>query len=313
VNASDINEQTQNCLYVEGSVITRLLMGTVALRKKRSNRIIVVTEDRGKESWVVDQTVNSTNSARATLGADCRKVIVLNSSLAMRMSESQCGRAVGEVEGVEALLELLARERANYDAVALSTRITPGEEVAHLFEKYFGGNGPNPWGGVEATLTHLISAIFGVPSAHAPTLEQLELRTHNYGRVDPRKAAETISTSYMFCILKGLHAAPALVLRPEGTYDPSLLSAEDISCLVVPQGCVGLPVLAAIAQGIPVIEVAENSNLMHNDLSLLPFRPEQHWCVGNFLEAAGLIAAMKAGVHPGAVRRPLSMIPVEEF
>ena len=31
VNASDVNEQTENCLYVEGSLICRLMMGTVGL------------------------------------------------------------------------------------------------------------------------------------------------------------------------------------------------------------------------------------------------------------------------------------------
>lgn len=36
VNASDINELPENGLYVEGSVITRLLMGTVALQPVRS-------------------------------------------------------------------------------------------------------------------------------------------------------------------------------------------------------------------------------------------------------------------------------------
>lgn len=39
VNASDINELPENGLYVEGSVITRLLMGTICLQKVRSNKI----------------------------------------------------------------------------------------------------------------------------------------------------------------------------------------------------------------------------------------------------------------------------------
>ena len=42
VNASDINELPPNGLYVEGSLICRLLMGTVGLEKVRSNRLLVV-------------------------------------------------------------------------------------------------------------------------------------------------------------------------------------------------------------------------------------------------------------------------------
>ena len=39
VNASDINEMPSNSLYVEGSVITRLLMGTIGLAPSRANRV----------------------------------------------------------------------------------------------------------------------------------------------------------------------------------------------------------------------------------------------------------------------------------
>ncbi|MFC2002561.1 DUF3326 domain-containing protein [Chloroflexota bacterium] len=41
-----------------------------------------------------------------------------------------------------------------------------------------------------------------------------------------------------------------------------LLTVVDISCLVIPDGCVGLPTLAALEQGIPVIAVRENKNRM---------------------------------------------------
>jgi len=40
---------------------------------------------------------------------------------------------------------------------------------------------------------------------------------------------------------------------------------------VIPDGCVGLPTLAALEQGIPVIAVKENKNRMKNDLTKLPF------------------------------------------
>ena len=40
VNAADINEMPPNALYVEGSVISRMLMGTVGLQPVRSNRVL---------------------------------------------------------------------------------------------------------------------------------------------------------------------------------------------------------------------------------------------------------------------------------
>ena len=44
VNASDINEMSENCLYVEGSILSRLLMGTVGLERVRANRVLVVID-----------------------------------------------------------------------------------------------------------------------------------------------------------------------------------------------------------------------------------------------------------------------------
>ena len=37
VNASDINEMTENMLYVEGSILDRFLEGSIGLKKVHSN------------------------------------------------------------------------------------------------------------------------------------------------------------------------------------------------------------------------------------------------------------------------------------
>lgn len=306
VNASDINEQSDNCLYVEGSVICRLLMGAVALRKVRRNRLFVVTEAREDAEWPVDQVVNSASAARATLGASVVEVAVLSRPLSMRMERSASGRATGAIDGLEELFAILRAARARYDAVALSTRITAMQNTADMLQQYFRGEGPNPWGGVEAALTHAVSHVLDVPSAHAPTLEEMALRLQDFGQTDPRKAAEAISMSFMFCTLKGLHRAPAIVSGHDGSFDPSLISAEDLSALVIPDGVVGLPTLAALAQGIPVIAVRGNTNLLQNDLSSLPFAEGQLLYVESYLEAAGVLSALRAGIDPASVRRPLA-------
>ena len=84
-----------------------------------------------------------------------------------------------------------------------------------------------------------------------------------------------------------------------------VVTAEDVSCLVIPDGCVGLPTLAAIEQGIPVIAVKENRNRMRNGLSDYPFRPGNLITVDSYVEAAGVLAALRAGVSLESVRRPL--------
>lgn len=313
VNASDINEQTDNCVYVEGSLICRLLMGEISLRKVRRNRILVLAEGREESPLALDLVVNTTNAARATLGIDCPKVLVIPPDLVMTMASSPSGRAVGEIAHVDSLIALLQHERESYDAVALSTNIqTQFLDGVDLSRNYYLGDTPNPWGGVEAALTHIISTICNVPSAHAPMMED-SAQSEFYGRVDPRKAAEVISNSFMFCLLKGLQRAPSVVLYPDSGYDPAILAVEDVSCLVIPDGCVGLPTLAALLQGIPVIVVRNNTNRMKNDVHTLPFQAGQLWIVESYLEAAGLLAALKIGLHPHSLARPLAHTPVTEM
>ena len=76
---------------------------------------------------------------------------------------------------------------------------------------------------------------------------------------------------------------------------------------------VGLPTLAALEQGIPVIAVRENRSLMRNDLTMLPWAADQLHIVENYWEAAGVMAALKQGLSPGSVRRPLGNVRIERF
>ena len=75
---------------------------------------------------------------------------------------------------------------------------------------------------------------------------------------------------------------------------------------------IGLPTLAALEQGMQVIAVRENTNLMQNDLSRLPWAPGQLHIVDNYWEAAGVMVALRAGIEPGSVRRPILPAPVDE-
>ena len=313
VNASDVNEQTENCLYVEGSVICRMMMGTVGLQKVRQNRVLLVTEERPDAPHVVDNTINCAEGARATLGMDIQDVVILEHGLEMRTGVADSGRVTGAIDGLQTLLDMLQSKRGTYDAVALATRITPHVDTVELHRAHFGEGGPNPWGGVEAVLTHTTSTVLNAPTAHAPTMSSEAIRTERWGIVEPRKAAEVISSTYLFCVLKGLNRAPRVVTGVTGAYDPSMLSAEDISCLVIPDGCVGLPTLAAIQQGIPVIAVRNNTNLMRNDLSELPFRSGQLKYAENYYEAAGIMAAMRNGVASSTLQRPMAPIRIERF
>lgn len=155
-------------------------------------------------------------------------------------------------------------------------------------------------------LTHAISNRFNVPSAHSPMFESRDIANMDPGVVEPRMAAEAISLTFFQSILKGLHKSPRLVTDSTQFSRPGVLSASDISCLVIPDSCVGLPTLAALEQGIQVIAVRENRNLMENDLTVLPWRSGQLHMVENYWEAAGVLCAIRGGIAPESVRRPIA-------
>lgn len=311
VNASDLNEMPANALYVEGSVLCRLLMGTVGLEPVRANRVMVVFDSQS-DPMIENLVLNTVESARATYGLECTGIYKLEPPMELTSSFSESGRAVGMGQGLETLFELLEETADSYDAVAISSLIGVPDG---FHEKYFtsGGTMINPWGGIEAMLTHAVSHCFNVPSAHAPMMESREILNEDPGRVDPRMAAEAISSSFFQCVLKGLKWSPRIVVDPDRMAASGVVTVRDISCLVIPEGCIGLPTLAALEQGIPVIAVREGSGLMAGELSTLPWRDHQLFEAANYWEAAGILSALRAGIAPGSVRRPFNRLEVKTW
>ena len=308
VNASDINEMPANSLYVEGSVIARLLMGTIGLAPTRANRVLVII-DAHKDDLFVNAAINAVSAARSSYGLVCPEVIKLSPPVRMRSEFTDFGTAAGEISGLERVFAVLKEQEGEYDAVAISSVISVPEE---FHQGYFDAAGEmvNPWGGVEAMLTHAVSSRFNVPSAHSPMFETQAIANRDPGVVEPRMAAEAISLTFFESVLKGLHKSPRIVADSSLMSEPGVISASDVSCLVVPDGCVGLPTFAALEQGIPVIAVRENKNLMKNDLTTLPWRTGQLYMVENYWEVAGVLCAIRGGIAPESVRRPLAQTQV---
>ena len=311
VNASDIIDLPQNALYVEGSVLTRLLMGTVGLLPVRRNRILVVL-DSHEDQVFMNAAINAVNAARVSYGLSGVDILEIDPCFVMDSSFTSSGRATGRVHNLDLLTNELKKRVSYYDAVALSSRIiVPENYHTEYFE--LGGDMVNPWGGVEALLTHAVSTVYNVPSAHSPMMETQDIANMDPGIVDPRMAAEAISLTFLQCILKGLKSSPRILTDTSSITHRSALTAEDISCVVIPDGCLGLPTLAALSQGIPVIAVRENKTLMSNDLGQLPWMPGQLNIVDSYLEAAGVIGALKAGIDPMSVKRPIESVNVDKI
>lgn len=303
VNGSDIMELPANAHYVEGSVVARLLAGTAGLRPVRANRVLAVVEQHEMQRYR-DAAVNSVSAARVAFGLQVPEAVALDPPVMVRSRFTSSGRAVGEISEMGGLLDVLDAGRGSYDAVAISTRIEVPFEY-HL--DYYTARGAmvNPWGGAEAILTHAVSSLYDVPAAHAPMLESKAVEDLQLGVVDPRMAAEAISTAFYVCVLKGLQRSPRIVPLDQPA-PRGVIGAEQVSCLVVPDGALGLPTLAALEQGIPVVAVRENRNVLRNDLTRLPWQPGQLHVVENYWEAAAVVASLRIGIDPAVVRRPIA-------
>jgi len=295
VNASDFNEMTDNTLYVEGYALTQYMLGQIGLQRVRQNRVLVVIDGSAEQQYI-DATINVVNAARATYGFNCTEIVVLNPSFKMKAEMSEEGRATGIVDNLDELYNILSERKGLYDAVALSSLIEISQSAR---DHYYNHGGVNPWGGVEAMLTHAISYSFGVPCAHAPMMESVEVEQTEYGVIDPRDGAEIVSVTYLPCVLKGLNRAPRLC-------EPDVHSIADASCLVMPRMCLGLPALAACERGIPIIAVNDQLQVEAVNCTDYVFAI----VVDNYIEAAGVVAALRTGISVESLRRPLEKVKV---
>jgi len=303
VNASDINEIPANAMYIEGSLLSSFLMGTISLARRRQNRVLVLIGTHPEQTYV-DSAINAINAARSTYGLDCSAIISV--PITMKVTWSVSGRASGEITGIDNLLNILRRHQDTYDAIAITSVIDIEPAMRdHYLEK--GQNeleSVNPGGGVEAMLTHTISMATNTPSAHGPMMPSREVDSLDYGVVDARVAAEMISFTYFQCVLKGLQMSPL----PASISAPHALTAGDVNAIVIPKGCFGLPIYAALHQNIKVIAVADKifaadqTDLVRS----LPWQSNQYTEVANYKEALGELACLKSGISPTSIIRPLA-------
>lgn len=299
VNAADINEMTPNTLYIEGSVLNRFMLGTIGLAPTRGNKLLVIF-DKPLTKYIGNYTVNTASAARVTLGCDI-DTIELGNPPKYGFYYNEKGMAVGSVSNLERLLEIIFKYRYEYDAIALHTLLDGDSQ--DIFDDYFvhDKSTVNPWGGAEAILTHTISNLLDVTTAHAPMFTD-ELLKYEYPIVNPKKCAETLSKTELFCVLKGLYKSPKIV-KPQ--IAPGVFTNSDIHVLITPDRCISLPILAALEQNITVIAVDDNHNIMKNDLDKLPWRDGQLIRAKNYLEVSGILTALKNGIRPNTVTRPV--------
>ena len=289
--------------YVEGYGLDRFAVGDWALRPVRRQRIGLLL-DAGIEAELAQRQIQVAEACRATLGLDIGPVLRSDQPLGVSLDRGASGASWGRLEHPDALLR--AGERlhdAGATAIAVVARFPEGLGHEALLS-YRQGSGVDALAGAEAVISHLLVRHLQMPCAHAPALAPLPLDP----QLDPRAAAEELGYTFLACVLVGLSRAPDLIDTSAAL--TSDVQVSQIGSAVVPEGALGgEAVLACVERGIPVISVANPSLLtVTSEVLGLSSGVLQ---ASSYSEAAGLLVALREGISPAALGRPLP--PLQEI
>ncbi len=299
VNASNFIFSDDRVVYTEGYSLNLFATGVVPLYRPRSNRIGVIIERADDRS--LDEVFNVINVARAVYGLEITDYLVTEEPAGTCCVRSGSGAYGGQIERPEVLLSAGRRLiDAGATALAVTTNVR-GLPTAEYSRHFFGAH-PNPVGGAEAVVSHLLTRTLGVPSAHAPMINFKDLEPGT-GVVDARAAAEFISTSGLACVLIGLRRAPQLAPRPR-CVTTEVIGVADVVAVVAPATALGsAPVLSAVERGTPVIAVRENETILNVTAAAVGLGSVIE--VDSYLAASGVVLALRNGISIESLRRPL--------
>jgi len=302
VNASDFIQLSANTLYTEGYCIDLFCRGLINLYVPVRNRIGVIVEQASDAH--LDHVWNVINAMRAVHGIDIAHCVVTDGPLGARCRRNQAGAYVGTLDE-PAVLAAACRSLLAYDVDAIAVTSSVQDLPLEAYSLHFAGRAPNPVGGVEAILSHYIVSHFGLPAAHAPMINPRDLPLHE-AVVDARGAGEMASVSGLACVLLGLMQAPRIAPRP-GRPTRGAVNVNNLLAVVAPAGCLGgIPMLFADRLQVPTIAVRGNESILDVSARQLGLRHVIE--VASYAEAAGILLALRMGISPAALVRPLATL-----
>ncbi len=301
LNAAALYWSDPRLHYVEGWSLNRFAAGEIALAPVRRQRLGLLL-DAAIEPELRLRHRQVAEACRASLGLTIGPVLESDAPLGVSLRAGPSGASWGSLQRPDALLRAGERLRqAGATAIAVVARF-PDDLGSEALAAYRAGSGVDALAGAEAVISHLLVRHLGIPCAHAPALAPLEPEPG----LDPRAAAEELGHTFLPCVLVGLSRAPDL--RPEPATGAGLLHGADLGAVVAPAGALGgEAVLACAERGVPLIAVAGNPCLLAVDGAALGL---EILTVASYAEAAGLVLALREGIDPAALARPLA--PLED-
>lgn len=305
MNGGSLSESNKDIFYVEGYSLDRFVKGEIGLKSVKQQKVGIIF-DSSIEHEILMRHLQVADACVATLGMDIDSYVLTEKPLGIVIDFESKGISGGLIKNPDALIaagKILIDK--GITAIAIVAKFPDNLDLIKT-NSYREGKGVDPIAGVEAVISHLISKFLKVPCAHAPALSPIELNEN----LDPRAASEEIGYTFLPSVLIGLSEAPDLIDLTDENQNLTL-HPNQIESLVVPSGALGgEAVLAGIERGLNVISV-KNKNILNIDNHNLKYSKLIE--VNNYLEAAGLILAIRKGINPKSIRRPLHNITELNF
>ncbi len=302
--------------YVEGYSLNLFASGDVFLKPVRQQKVGLLL-DAALESDLKKRHLQVADGCVASLGLDIGPVITTERAIRINLKKGLSGSSWGNIEEPDVLLRGAEKlKKAGATAIAVITRF-PDESEELETKLYRQGKGVDIIAGVEAVISHLLVKHLLIPCAHAPGLPPFPIEYD----LDPRASGEEIGYTFLQSVLVGLSRAPDLICKSamktkENTslQVKTLLSNRDLGAVVVPQGALGgEAVLSCIERFIPLIIVSNQGVLNVNSTKMrLDYisgdKNKNILYAENYVEAAGLITALRHGINIKSLRRPIDCL-----
>jgi len=313
LNGAQLYWPNPNTFYVEGYGLDRFASSSWGLRPVHYNRVGLIL-DQGIESDLRLRHLQAADAARATLGLHLTDYMITDAPLEVELRQASSSASWGTIGNPGSLLRAASAilEEGGAEAIAVVARF-PDEEDSQALKDYRHGAGVDHLAGAEAVISHLIVRTFQVPCAHAPALMALPPDP----QVSPRAAAEELGYTFLPCVLVGLSGAPQFIVsnkdripvasrNQDSNLDiphPEDIWADAVDAVVVPaNACGGSAILSFAVRKIPIIAVQENQTQIQVAPEPLGIKAIR---VNSYLEALGMLVALRAGIDPSVLRPSL--------
>lgn len=302
VNGAVLTDLPENIVYVEGFLMDQFLSGKIYLTPNNKNKIGVIF-DKGIPDERLEYELNVLNALRVFYGCDIAYWTQTEKPIKVSPYLSEYSFSSGNLEGFEYIIErALKLKELGATALAICCVIPDVE----LNPGYLSGSGVDPIGGVESIISHTISAISGLVSAHAPVIEPLEML--DYKDINPVSASEYIAKTFLPSVISGLRFAPQIRdQRAENRSQNQELMVDNVSCVVVPYNAFGSAgVFNLVNHFKEIVLVRENKTCLKvnpEDLNL------NFKVVNSYLDILNNHVIENSGIDLSVLKRPVCKIP----